>query len=112
MNLRVFIGCLVVFCLDGCGTINTTFRDDEVARRDLKAANTYCETIPRVYSGLSYGFCYLYAAPSYGPGWPLEPAMQWLLIDMSLSGVVDTALLPYTIYKQRANGSLSIESTE
>jgi len=35
-------------------------------------------------------------------------ATPGLLVDAAVSGVLDTLLLPYTIYKQQADGSIEI----
>lgn len=93
----------VYLLLSGCGTINTAFRDDAVSRQHLKDSKTYCDVVPRVYSGVAYDFCRFNGAPvERGPGVPL------LLFDFPFSGVLDTVLLPYTIYQQNKHGSIEL----
>ncbi|WP_213940181.1 YceK/YidQ family lipoprotein [Pseudomonas sp. dw_612] len=89
--------------LSGCGTAVTVLQDDADAARGLRKQKTYCQSIPRVYSGLAYGFCVLNAPPD--PSGVLVPLV---LLDLSLSGVLDTVVLPYTIYRQSADGNIAI----
>jgi len=92
----------------GCGTLNTVAGGDVVTRQNLQKAHTYCESIPRVYSGVSYDFCLLNGAPSSGPGWATINSVPLVFLDFGFSGVLDTAALPYTIYRQSADGSISL----
>ena len=64
-----------LLAISGCGTINTVFRPDAVASQNLKESRSYCENIPRIYSGVIYGFCTLNA----------EPAPEKSLNDRALS---------------------------
>ncbi|HCS42937.1 MAG TPA: YceK/YidQ family lipoprotein [Pseudomonas sp.] len=89
--------------LSGCGTVSTVLQDEAEAARDLRKQKTYCQSIPRVYSGLAYDFCVLNAPPN--PSGYLAP---FILLDMTLSGVFDTVSLPYTICRQAADGNISI----
>lgn len=93
--------CLGV--LSGCGTAVTVLQNDEDAARDLRKRKTYCQSIPRVYSGLAHDFCVLHAAPD-----PTSLLMPLVLIDLGLSGVLDTVFLPYTVYRQVTDGNLKI----
>nr|WP_314524777.1 YceK/YidQ family lipoprotein [uncultured Pseudomonas sp.] len=93
----------VTLALSGCGTLNTVLRDDVAATRELRKQKTYCQSIPRVYSGLAFDFCLLNAPPDYtGVLVPL------VLVDLAASGIVDTVVLPYTIYQQRTLGNMGI----
>jgi uncharacterized protein YceK len=94
---------IVTFVLSGCGTLNTVLRDDVAATRELRKQKTYCQSIPRVYSGLAFDFCMLNAPPDMtGVLVPL------VLVDMTASGIVDTVVLPYTIYQQSVLGNMGI----
>jgi hypothetical protein len=104
--------------LAACGTIDTVFRDESVAKNHMKKADTYCDFLPRVYSGLSYDFCYLNSEPSShqsytqitsNGSWPQSEPVPWPIVDMAFSGILDTAALPYTIYKQRTEGSIELD---
>lgn len=94
---------VVTLALSGCGTLNTVLRDDVAATRELRKQKTYCQSIPRVYSGLAFDFCVLNAPPDYtGVLVPL------VLVDLAASGIADTVVLPYTIYQQNMLGNLGI----
>lgn len=93
----------VTLALSGCGTLNTVLRDDVTATRELRNQKTYCQSIPRVYSGLAFDFCLLNAPPDYtGVLVPL------VLVDLAASGIADTVVLPYTIYQQSTLGNMGI----
>jgi uncharacterized protein YceK len=100
--------CVQLLTLVGCGTINTVFRDDSVASHNLKKAQTYCESIPRIYSGVAYNFCVL-NGPSNIHG-PLATGLVPLMFfDFVASGVFDTVVLPYTVYRQSTDGGIDID---
>ncbi|MGF0242248.1 YceK/YidQ family lipoprotein [Rhodococcus sp. IEGM1300] len=89
--------------LAGCGTAVTVLQGDEEAARSLRKQKTYCQTIPRVYSGMAHDFCLLHAPPE-----PTGFLVPFVLLDLTLSGVFDTVVLPYTIYRQAVDGSIKI----
>ncbi|MHC8356146.1 YceK/YidQ family lipoprotein [Pseudomonas sp. LB3P81] len=89
--------------LSGCGTVATVLQNDEDAARGLRKQKTYCQSIPRVYSGLAYDFCMLNAPPD-----PTGVLVPFVLLDLALSGALDTVSLPYTIYRQATDGNLTI----
>ena len=104
---------LLMLC--GCGTINTVFRPDAVASQNLKESRSYCENIPRIYSGVIYGFCTLNGEPApdkslrgvnlMDHGGSMLPIVA---VEFVASGVLDTLVLPYTIYRQGRDGSIEI----
>lgn len=109
INIRRLLLVALGLLLSGCGTINTVFRSDEVAGHNLKERKTYCDSIPRVYSGVFYDLCVLHAPTNEGKKYsatvgffPLE------IIDFIPSGVLDTLVLPYTIYRQNVDGNIEI----
>jgi len=102
IKMAVMLGTFSL-ALTGCGTALTVFQEDEDAARSLRKQKTYCQSIPRIYSGLAYDFCYLNAPPE--PGGYLA---SFVLVDLALSGVLDTVCLPYTLYRQTTEGNLSI----
>lgn len=95
---------LLALALTGCGTINTTFRPDSVAGEKLTDWKSNCSSIPRVYSGVMLDFCELNAEPKQSSAYQKTNAPEWVLLDMGLSGIADTLLLPYTIYQQNQYG--------
>jgi uncharacterized protein YceK len=91
--------------LSGCGTINSTFREDAATSRTLSERGSHCGQVPRVYGGVMYDFCVLHA--------PIDDqqtgdAAQFVLLDMAASGALDTLLLPYTLLRQQRDGSIAI----
>ncbi|MBV7478065.1 YceK/YidQ family lipoprotein [Pseudomonas sp. PDM31] len=98
----VVIGA-VSLMLSGCGTAHTVLQSDADAARGLRKQKTYCQSTPRVYSGLAYDFCVLNAPPD-----PTGVLLPFVLLDLPLSGVFDTVSLPYTIYRQTVDGNLGI----
>lgn len=97
----------LLLAVSGCGTATTVLRADNVTVQDLKAKKTYCAAVPRVYSGLAYDFCALHAPPSSGNDFLLN-GIPWVFLDVPLSGVLDTLVLPYTLYRQSADGSIEL----
>ncbi|BCX67728.1 MULTISPECIES: YceK/YidQ family lipoprotein [Pseudomonas] len=107
MKLRLML--LAALMLSGCGTVQTVVRGDDVAAKSLREKNSYCGAVPRIYSGVTYDFCYLNAPLEKGRDAQVhDSAPAIVLIDVVLSGAFDTLLLPYTLYRQQADGSIII----
>ena len=107
------LACVLASGLMGCGTIDTVVRGDSVIRQNLNHAKSPCATIPRMYSGVIYDICLLRGKPSrtalwLGPGPGPGPGPEWMLIDVALSGVLDTVALPYTLFGQVSEGSIEV----
>lgn len=103
--MKLIINLLMCFVLCSCGTLNTLSNSDEDIARNLKKQKTNCESIPRVYSGISYDFCKLHSSPStYYIDWFLG----FYLIDGVVSAVTDTLVLPYTIFQQVDKSNIEI----
>ena len=109
-------GCIAL-ALSGCGTISSVSRSDHTIISKLQRQQTYCESVPRVYSGTAYDFCMLHSKPRYnGARYPDDDAPRqysnnhapFHLWDMPWPLVLDTIILPYTIYIQNIEGSLKI----
>lgn len=100
--------CLIAVSLLECGTVNTVVRGDSVTRRNLSQVKSPCETIPRIYSGISYNICVLRGKPSHAVLW-VGSAPELILVDLALSGVLDTIALPYTIYEQVNEGPINLK---
>ena len=100
---------LSALMISGCGTISSVFQEDTVAGNDLKQRKTYCASISRIYSGVVYDFCVLHAPElpldTFGTG---RPAASLVLLDLAVSGVMDTLILPYTAYQQVKHGNIEI----
>ncbi|MBP6057649.1 MAG: YceK/YidQ family lipoprotein [Nitrosomonas sp.] len=103
---NVFIG-LISVSLFGCGTVNTVIKGDSTARHNLNQVKSPCESIPRIYSGVFYDMCALRGKPSRSALW-MGSGAELALIDLALSGVLDTIALPYTIYGQINEGDINL----
>lgn len=89
--------------LSGCGTTVSVLQDDADVARDMRKQKTYCQSIPRIYSGLAFDFCVLHAPPD-----PTGVLLPFVLLDLPLSAVCDTVVLPYTVYRQLADSNIGI----
>jgi uncharacterized protein YceK len=94
---------VISLALTGCGTVSTVLQDDADAAQALRRQKTYCQSIPRVYSGLAYDFCVLNAPPD-----PTGIFVPVILLDLAMSGTLDTVVLPYTLYRQGTDGNIRI----
>lgn len=109
MKFHSVLIVVLTLLIAGCGTINTVVREDAVTKRHLKELNSYCESIPRVYSGASYDFCTLYGPPASGYGRNDSSLVVQYIVDFVVSGVLDTLFLPYTIYRQNRDGNIYVK---
>lgn len=90
----------------GCGTINTVGRDNYDVGSSLIKQGSYCETMPRLYSGVGYNICKMNSKPiDYG-----TILLGFAVIDSMLSAVTDTVVLPYTLYSQNTYGSFDLRA--
>jgi len=103
---RSSIVILVSALCAGCGTVNTVFTDDESVRQRLNKIQTRCTGLPRAYSGVAYDFCVVNAEPQ--PYAVAAPGVPLRLVDIAVSGIADTLLLPYTLYLQSHEGNLQL----
>lgn len=101
--MRQWIAAVLFTAVSGCGTI-TTLTDEEGAADNLAKWKSGCSSIPRAYSGVAYQFCNLDAPARSGSHWAAPP----ILLDMAVSGVADTILIPYTGYLQYQQGDIKI----
>ncbi|QLG96618.1 YceK/YidQ family lipoprotein (plasmid) [Pseudomonas yamanorum] len=106
MSFKCVLMIFMAASASGCGTINTTFRDDAVASNKLARWHSHCDSVPRIYSGAVFDYCTLNAAPRRSTGLDGYPAAPLIALDMGLSGIADTLLLPYTIYLQNKHGDI------
>ncbi|MBF7143152.1 MULTISPECIES: YceK/YidQ family lipoprotein [Pseudomonas] len=97
---------IIIFLLEGCGTIKTNIADDSSIASKLALRKTNCGVIPRIYSGVAYNWCTLDASPTSLRGW--NPTLESTLLDAALSGVADTLALPYTLPLQLREGSINL----
>ncbi|MCK1794176.1 YceK/YidQ family lipoprotein [Pseudomonas violetae] len=107
--MKIQVMALAALMLAGCGTVQTVIRGDEAASKILKEQQSYCGAVPRIYSGVTFDFCYLNAPLERGRESDVHTtAPAIVLVDVVLSGVMDTLVLPYTIYRQKVDGSIIV----
>ncbi len=107
--MKTQVMLIAAVLLSGCGTVQTVVRSDQATAKSLKDEKTYCGAVPRIYSGVTYDFCLMHAEVKDGVDtFDYNNANPGVLIDAAASGVLDTLLLPYTIYKQHTDGSIFI----
>lgn len=104
--LTTLLMCLA--CIS-CGTMKTVDAQRDNIIVTYGSSKTYCESIPRVYSGAVYNFCLVYGEPRHqatptatGDGVPI------VFLDFILSSAADTLVLPYTAYLQLTQGSIQV----
>ena len=100
---------LLLILVSGCGTIKTLDPAFNHVKIEYKSKKSYCDSIPRVYSGVAYNFCILHGDPRSGAD-SVESAglIPFVLFDFIFSAVGDTVLLPYTIYAQISEGPIRV----
>ena len=107
---NILLLAAIVLSTTACGTLDTVFREDAVASQKLKDLRSHCESVPRIYSGVVYDFCSLNGEPNGKKSLEDQQiaSVPWIAIDFALSGVLDTLVLPYTVYRQNRDGSIEI----
>ena len=107
---NILLFAAIVLSTTACGTLDTVFREDAVASQRLKSLRSHCESVPRIYSGVVYDFCSLNGEPNSKKSLDEQQIgpLPWIAVDLVLSGVLDTLVLPYTVYRQNLDGSIEI----
>lgn len=99
----------VVMCLNACATVKTLPPSTSHVDIEHHGKRSYCQSIPRVYSGFSYNLCKLHGEPSRLPN--LGDSFNnvpFFVIDGTFSFVADTIALPYTLYTQNKLGNIDV----
>jgi len=90
----LIIGTMVLLLISGCATVVT----------QGKLAEEYvcddCSNVPQIYSGTVVNVCALR---------PENLAILVTIVDLPLSFIADTLILPYTIYRQYSEGWICSE---
>ncbi|MFS2160072.1 YceK/YidQ family lipoprotein [Pseudomonas sp. Pseusp122] len=101
----------LTLALSACGNIVTVYMGDIKTSNYLLDQGSSCGAVPRVYSGVIFDFCMLYGEPASNSRSTVSSgssAFPILFIDAAASGVLDTVVLPYTLYRQSTDGSIEI----
>ncbi|MFD1216305.1 YceK/YidQ family lipoprotein [Microbulbifer celer] len=102
----LFTTLLATLPLTACGTFTTLTNSDQEVAANLKRQKTHCQSLPRVYSGVSYNACKLNSTQdSMVFGWVLG----FYVFDSVASAATDTIALPFTLYRQNRHGNLQID---
>ena len=107
--MKGFTPILLALFTCSCATIKTIDPPQNHINISHYGKKSYCENIPRIYSGISYNFCLLYGEPSkrVNIGSSLNN-VPFVAIDTIFSAVSDTVVLPYTIVMQAEKGSIKV----
>jgi len=100
MIAKAIFVAFATISLMGCGTVTTVASEEENVRKNLSKANSSCTSIPRVFSGVAYDLCMINSKNPASYYKTTISGVPLFLVDLGVSGVLDTVLLPYTISKQ------------
>jgi uncharacterized protein YceK len=106
---QLVVLAMITLLLQGCGTIRTLNPEDNHIEIHYRGHKSYCESIPRVFSGTFNDACLLYGEPNYEEtGSSTKSAFMMLLVDGLLSFSLDTVALPYTVTRQIEDGNILV----
>lgn len=92
-----------------CATIKTIDPPNNHINISHYGKKSYCESIPRIYSGITFNLCLLNGEPSRKENiGSTFNGIPFLFIDSAFSVVADTVVLPYTIMTQADKGSIKV----
>ncbi|MDF1579134.1 MAG: YceK/YidQ family lipoprotein, partial [Desulfobulbales bacterium] len=113
LHLKSIMVWIAIVC-SGCGSLQTLPPGSEYKlKHNERYEKTYCDSIPRMYSGVSLDVCLAFI----GPPAPMQAkydehdlgVFYGYLADIALSFIVDTLALPYTTYRQLNYGRLRLK---
>jgi uncharacterized protein YceK len=107
--MKTILITTLVLGLSACATVKTLPASKTHINISHEGKKSYCQSIPRIYSGLTYTLCKLHGEPSteVNLGDSLNN-VPFFIIDGSFSLVADTVALPYTLYTQNKHGSIDV----
>ncbi len=103
--MKYFLAISFSILLPGCGTLVTTTQSDYEVGRNLIKARTNCNSISRIYGGVSYNLCKLDSKASNYSTY----MATFAILDGFLSAGLDTLALPVSIYQQNKNGNIKLK---
>ena len=107
--MRTLFCILLILGTVSCATVKTIDPPKNHVNISHYGKKSYCNVIPRIYSGISYNFCLLYGEPSkrvnIGSSFNDVP---FVVIDTLASAISDTVVLPYTIVMQANKGAIKV----
>ena len=109
--LNIAILLFITQICASCGSVQTLMPNSKYnLKHNKRYEKTNCNSIPRVYSGLSLDVCMAFLGPPalvYERN--AEAVFYGYLVDMVLSTTIDTLVLPYTIIRQFEDGNLRLK---
>ena len=108
MEMKAIVIALILG-LSACATVKTLPPSTTHVDIEYEGKRSYCDSIPRVYSGVAYNLCTLFGEPN--PRANINTTMHTIplfMLDSGLCLVTDTLALPYTIYTQNKHGSIDV----
>ena len=108
--LKVAILVIIIQICAGCGSVQTLLPNSKYnLKQNKRYEKTNCNSIPRVYSGVSLDVCMAFLGPPASKYEKYDESVFYgYMLDMALSFTVDTMVLPYTIMRQIKDGNLSL----
>lgn len=97
----------LIVALTGCGSVQTLAPDQGKVKISYNDKRSYCQSIPRIYSGVAHNFCQLYGEPDK-TSYRTAAEFPFWATDTVLCAVTDTLALPYTVTRQIKDGSLKV----
>jgi len=108
--MKLIVVVMLAVFVAGCGTLKTTGLDKPRIEIGTKSKKSLCTEIPHIYSGVFYNFCWLNRENNPNETYSSNAGgVPIITVDILLSGIMDTILLPYSIYKQADVGSIKVE---
>ena len=100
----------LMMAISSCSTVTTIAPKNNSVNMGRLGHNSHCNEIPRIYSGVSYVGCLFYSEPNRERrnGADFDEVCA-AVVDGVFSLVADTAVLPYTIYRQSVDGNIKVE---
>lgn len=105
---RILALFTMLLVLTGCGTVRTLEPEKGKVAISFNNKKSYCQSIPRIYSGTAHNFCQLYGEPTRS-GHNTAMDFSFWASDTLLCAVTDTLVLPYTVIRQIQDGALQVE---
>jgi len=108
--MKVTISILLIICCCSCATYRTIAPLNNNVKISYNGHDSYCEKIPRIYSGVSYNVCLFYGEPNLNPNTeiPTLHGYPYVVNDMFWSTLADTLLLPYSVSMQIMHGNIKV----
>jgi hypothetical protein len=107
MMYKLFSVVLIFTCAS-CASIATWHYSDATLASFLQNRRTHCESLPRIYSGVYFDYCWLDSDPQRVYG---SAPIALLLVDGLFSGIADTFALPFTVAQQQERGGIPLKRT-